>query len=223
MGGCPQILAGPVKLPFPSCAGGDNEVQRTMLEIVNQLDGFDSRGNIKVLMATNRPDTLDPALMRPGRLDRKVTTGPCFIISCGLMQQNLLAGHLELMAWTWTFCDEQRYRDQVLWDLTSRLVESCRSSSYFCDEQRYRDQVLWDPTSRPCRELQVRLVYSVRHMLPWNPLQTPAKPAPDSHIVLCCQGSNGVAGGLESAGPHEWAFGICSDSATFCCWQCCVR
>ena len=50
----------------------DNEVQRTMLEIVNQLDGFDPRGNIKVLMATNRPDTLDPALMRPGRLDRKV-------------------------------------------------------------------------------------------------------------------------------------------------------
>lgn len=51
---------------------GDGEVQRTMLEIVNQLDGFDARGNIKVLMATNRPDTLDPALLRPGRLDRKV-------------------------------------------------------------------------------------------------------------------------------------------------------
>ena len=56
-------------------AGGSNEVQRTMLEIVNQLDGFEARGNIKVLMATNRPDTLDPALMRPGRLDRKVEFG----------------------------------------------------------------------------------------------------------------------------------------------------
>mmetsp|Transcript_4719 Transcript_4719/g.7421 ORF Transcript_4719/g.7421 Transcript_4719/m.7421 type:complete len:433 (-) Transcript_4719:490-1788(-) len=55
--------------------GGDNEVQRTMLEIVNQLDGFDARGNIKVLMATNRPDTLDPALLRPGRLDRKIEFG----------------------------------------------------------------------------------------------------------------------------------------------------
>lgn len=56
-------------------AHGDNEVQRTMLEIVNQLDGFDSRGNIKVLMATNRPDTLDTALTRPGRLDRKIEFG----------------------------------------------------------------------------------------------------------------------------------------------------
>jgi 26S proteasome regulatory subunit T1 len=46
-----------------------------MLEIVNQMDGFESRGNVKVLMATNRPDTLDPALCRPGRLDRKVEFG----------------------------------------------------------------------------------------------------------------------------------------------------
>ena len=44
---------------------GDTEVQRTMLEIINQLDGFEARGNIKVLMATNRPDVLDPALIIP--------------------------------------------------------------------------------------------------------------------------------------------------------------
>ncbi|KAK2195722.1 bifunctional AAA+ ATPase domain/P-loop containing nucleoside triphosphate hydrolase/26S Proteasome regulatory subunit 7/AAA ATPase [Babesia duncani] len=56
-------------------AHGDHEVQRTMLEIVNQLDGFDARGNIKVLMATNRPDTLDPALLRPGRIDRRIEFG----------------------------------------------------------------------------------------------------------------------------------------------------
>jgi len=55
--------------------GSDNEVQRTMLQIVTELDGFDARGNVKVLMATNRPDTLDPALLRPGRLDRKVEFG----------------------------------------------------------------------------------------------------------------------------------------------------
>merc|ERR1711988_855895 len=55
--------------------GSDNEVQRTMLQIVTELGGFDPRGNIKVLMATNRPDTLDPALLRPGRLDRKVEFG----------------------------------------------------------------------------------------------------------------------------------------------------
>ena len=54
---------------------GDTEVQRTMLEIITQLDGFDARGNIKVLMATNRPDVLDPALVRPGRIDRKIEYG----------------------------------------------------------------------------------------------------------------------------------------------------
>lgn len=54
---------------------GDNEVQRTMLQIITELDGFDPRGNVKVLMATNRPDTLDPALLRPGRIDRKVEYG----------------------------------------------------------------------------------------------------------------------------------------------------
>jgi 26S proteasome regulatory subunit T5 len=51
---------------------GGREVQRTMLELLNQLDGFDSQTTIKVIAATNRPDTLDPALLRSGRLDRKI-------------------------------------------------------------------------------------------------------------------------------------------------------
>jgi len=50
----------------------DSEVQRTMLELLNQLDGFESTQNIKIVMATNRIDILDPALLRPGRIDRKI-------------------------------------------------------------------------------------------------------------------------------------------------------
>lgn len=57
---------------YDSSSGGTREIQRTMLELLNQLDGFDERGDVKVIMATNRIESLDPALIRPGRIDRKI-------------------------------------------------------------------------------------------------------------------------------------------------------
>lgn len=57
---------------FDAQTGADREVQRILLEFLNQMDGFDQTTNVKVIMATNRADTLDPALLRPGRLDRKI-------------------------------------------------------------------------------------------------------------------------------------------------------
>jgi 26S proteasome regulatory subunit T2 len=53
---------------YDSNSGGEKEIQRTMLELLNQLDGFDSRGDVKVIMATNKIESLDPALIRPGCL-----------------------------------------------------------------------------------------------------------------------------------------------------------
>merc|ERR1712130_311803 len=57
---------------YDTSSGGEREIQRTMLELLNQLDGFDSRGDVKVIMATNRIESLDPTLIRPGRIDRKI-------------------------------------------------------------------------------------------------------------------------------------------------------
>merc|ERR1711975_183939 len=57
---------------YDATSGGEREIQRTMLELLNQLDGFDSRGDVKVILATNKIESLDPALLRPGRIDRKI-------------------------------------------------------------------------------------------------------------------------------------------------------
>ncbi|CAM9202686.1 unnamed protein product [Heterosigma akashiwo] len=57
---------------YDSSSGGTREIQRTMLELLNQLDGFDERSDVKVIMATNKIESLDPALIRPGRIDRKI-------------------------------------------------------------------------------------------------------------------------------------------------------
>jgi 26S proteasome regulatory subunit T2 len=57
---------------YDSSSSGEREIQRTLLELLNQLDGFDDRGDVKVIMATNRIENLDPALIRPGRIDRKI-------------------------------------------------------------------------------------------------------------------------------------------------------
>ena len=57
---------------YSSDSSGEQEVQRTMLELLTQLDGFDKRSEVKVIMATNKIENLDPALIRPGRIDRKI-------------------------------------------------------------------------------------------------------------------------------------------------------
>jgi 26S proteasome regulatory subunit T4 len=57
---------------FSEGTSADREIQRTLMELLNQMDGFNVLGKVKMVMATNRPDVLDPALMRPGRLDRKI-------------------------------------------------------------------------------------------------------------------------------------------------------
>uniref|UniRef100_A0A5S6QCQ9 26S proteasome regulatory subunit 7 n=1 Tax=Trichuris muris TaxID=70415 RepID=A0A5S6QCQ9_TRIMR len=96
---------------FNDDSGEENEVQRTMLELISQLDGFDPRGSFKVLMATNRPDTLDPALLRPGRIDRKVNFGlPDFQGTVQILKVNTR---------------KMRIESSIRFDLLARLMPNC--------------------------------------------------------------------------------------------------
>jgi 26S proteasome regulatory subunit T2 len=70
---CHHLISDLTMFPrYDAHSSGEREIQRTMLELLNQLDGFDSRGDVKVILATNRIESLDPALLRPGRIDRKI-------------------------------------------------------------------------------------------------------------------------------------------------------
>lgn len=53
-------------------SSSDREIQRTLMELLTQMDGFDKLGQVKTIMATNRPDTLDPALLRPGNESKTI-------------------------------------------------------------------------------------------------------------------------------------------------------
>ncbi|HEY9205173.1 MAG TPA: proteasome-activating nucleotidase [Candidatus Methanoperedens sp.] len=56
-----------------TATSGDREVQRTLMQLLSEMDGFNPRGDVRIIAATNRPDILDPALLRPGRFDRFIS------------------------------------------------------------------------------------------------------------------------------------------------------
>lgn len=58
-----------------SSTSGDREVQRTLMQLLSEMDGFESNQNVKIIAATNRPELLDKALLRPGRFDRIIEIG----------------------------------------------------------------------------------------------------------------------------------------------------
>lgn len=84
--------------------GGEREVNRTLMQLLAELDGFDPRGNVKVIAATNRPDILDPALLRPGRFDRLIEvplpdfTGRLEILKVHTRKMNLKGVDLKAIA-----------------------------------------------------------------------------------------------------------------------------
>ena len=58
-----------------SSTSGDREVQRTLMQLLAEMDGFESTNSVKIIAATNRPELLDKALLRPGRFDKIIEIG----------------------------------------------------------------------------------------------------------------------------------------------------
>ncbi|RMZ52726.1 hypothetical protein APUTEX25_000845, partial [Auxenochlorella protothecoides] len=114
-----------------SGGSGDSEVQRTMLELLNQLDGFEATNKIKVLMATNRMDILDPALLRPGRIDRKIEfpnpneASRLDILKIHSRRMNLLRG-----------IDLKRIADQMTGASGAELKACCTEAGMFALRER---------------------------------------------------------------------------------------
>lgn len=74
--------------------GADREVQRTLMQLLAEMDGFDERGDVRIIAATNRSDVLDPAILRPGRFDRVITVPMPDVES----RENILQIHTRNMA-----------------------------------------------------------------------------------------------------------------------------
>lgn len=129
---------------YDSNSGGEREIQRTMLELLNQLDGFDSRGDVKVIMATNKIETLDPALIRPGRIDRKIEFP--YVVPSDILSFSLL--FLSLMHPSFTPAYPTSRRSATFSRSTLRECRSPPTSIWRSSSTRRTTSL--ERTSRPC-------------------------------------------------------------------------
>nr|WCZ58453.1 26S proteasome AAA-ATPase subunit RPT4b [Andalucia godoyi] len=132
---------------FSEGTSSDREIQRTLMELLNQLDGFDVLGQVKVIMATNRPDVLDPALLRPGRLDRK--------IEIPLPNEQ---GRLEIIK---IHASKVQKEKEIDYEAIVKLTEGCNGADLrnVCTEAGYfairgdRDYVTQEDFIKACRKV----------------------------------------------------------------------
>ncbi|XP_060274809.1 26S proteasome regulatory subunit 10B isoform X3 [Ovis aries] len=126
---------------FSEGTSADREIQRTLMELLNQMDGFDTLHRVKMIMATNRPDTLDPALLRPGRLDRKIHYEAIVKLSDGFNGADLrnvcteadrrrqMAPHSSTLAWKIPWTEEPGRLQSMGSHSQTRLTRLSSSSS----------------------------------------------------------------------------------------------